>query len=108
MATSDYTTQIDRVSSWDGADVLWRVMRREKANGEVTTFIGCDLLEPPGWGGGWGYKDMTESMHPYYYSCPLEYLAMAPAACPAWREKVYEHHGKAPVQIEPRQEVSHG
>ena len=27
---------------------------------------------------GWGYKDMEESMHPYFYSCPLGYLEMVP------------------------------
>ena len=37
-------------------------------------WIGCDLLRYQR-DYGWGYKDMEESMHPYYYSCP----------CPTWR-----------------------
>lgn len=41
---------------------------------------------------GWGYKDMTESMHPYYYDCPLAFLAMAPEVSPAWRDGVRARH----------------
>ncbi|MGH8472386.1 MAG: hypothetical protein ACREVJ_08050 [Gammaproteobacteria bacterium] len=31
-------------------------------------------------------------MHPYYYSCPLGYLKLAPADCAAWREGVRAYH----------------
>ncbi|WP_323016437.1 hypothetical protein [Castellaniella sp.] len=45
---------------------------------------------------GWGYKDMDESMGPFYYDCPLGFLKIAgePANNNAklWREKVIEYH----------------
>ena len=58
--------------------------------GESTYLIRCDLLE--GSHNGWGYKGLDESMHPYYYSCPLEYLEIAPDVSPGWRKRVREHH----------------
>ncbi len=63
-------------------DVLWQVIRytsKEPAVIEMVadhsfTIIGCTLLErSSGW---WGYKAMVEQAHPYYYSCPLKYLAI--------------------------------
>jgi hypothetical protein len=49
---------------------------------------------------GWGYKDMDETMGPYYYSCPISYLDMVP--CPdsenarKWRAEVRaKNQGKA-------------
>jgi hypothetical protein len=44
----------------------------------------CLLRKDRGY--GWGYKDMDESMGPYYYNCPLKFLDMAPVACEEWRE----------------------
>ena len=79
-------------------DVLWQVIRytsKEPAVIEMVAdhsfnIIGCTLLErSSGW---WGYKAMVEQAHPYYYSCPLKYLAMAPERCPEWREGVREYH----------------
>jgi len=80
------------------SNVLWWVVRvtakqagvLDLAVGESTTFIRCDLLK--GSGGEWGYKPMDESMHPYYYSCPLRYLEMAPVRSAEWREEVRAHH----------------
>jgi hypothetical protein len=40
---------------------------------------------------------MDETMGPFYYDCPLEYLALAPETNPAWRAKVLAHHGVAAV-----------
>ena len=79
-------------------NVLWSVFRvtASKAGvfglkeGESTTFIRCDLLK--GSQGEWGYKPLDESMHPYYYSCPLAYLEMAPVRSEAWREGVRAYH----------------
>lgn len=42
----------------------------------------------------YGYKDMSENMHPFFYDCPAELVAMAPAPGrpswdangPTWRE----------------------
>lgn len=56
-------------------------------------WIGCDLLEYSKRDEGWGYKDMDESMHPYYYSCPLSYLDMVPVVgSEEWRQGVREYH----------------
>jgi hypothetical protein len=70
-------------------DVLWTVVRvtaRQAgvmglAAGESVCYIGCHLLESSG--GDWGYKSLDESVHPYYYSCPLRYLDMAPVQSPS-------------------------
>ncbi len=44
------------------------------------------------YGGEWGYKDMTEDMGPYHYSCPVGYLDMVPLdrfdGDPEWRVEV--------------------
>lgn len=73
-------------------NVLWTVRElTDKRSGQVEQYIGCDLLQSER-GYGWGYKDMEESSHPYYYSCPLDYLAAVPVACEAWREGVREYH----------------
>jgi len=84
--------------------VLWTVwLVVEKATGKEIRFIGCDLLEynrSMGPGYEWGYKDMCESMHPYYYSCPLKYLEMAPVACEEWREGVRKYHAEHSKKLE--------
>lgn len=74
--------------------VLWTVWAILEADGtERKRFIGCDLMHFRG--GEWGYKDLCESMHPYFYSCPLGYLAMVPQVeCEDWRKVVREYHAK--------------
>ena len=79
-------------------NVLWSVVRVTASEagvfdlkeGESTTFIRCDLLKASR--GEWGYKPLDESMHPYYYSCPLGYLKMAPVRSEPWREGVRAYH----------------
>lgn len=80
-------------------DVLWSVVEftakrpnvhPELEAGESLHFIRCDLLQSSG--GEWGYKPMDESMHPYYYSCPMSYLDMAPERSREWREGVRAYH----------------
>lgn len=79
-------------------NVLWSVVRVTAKHdgifglsiGESTSFIRCDLLQ--GSGDEWGHKPLEESMHPYYYSCPLRYLDMAPEQCRDWREGVRAYH----------------
>lgn len=61
--------------------------------GESLVFIRCDLLESSG--DGWGYKPLEESMHPYYFSCPLHFLELAPEQCPEWRAAVRQFHDNA-------------
>lgn len=76
-------------------NVLWTV-HETKATGEK--WIGCYILGSSK-GFGWGYKDMCESMFPYYFSCPLSYLDMAPVACAEWREKVKAYHAKTKLAL---------
>jgi len=82
--------------------VLWAVWERTFAkDGEqvkpVERWITCDLLRYRK-DCGWGYKDMEESMHPYYYSCPLKYLDMVPidqyGGNAEWREGVRANHAR--------------
>lgn len=58
----------------------------------VRRFIGLDLLSKDG---TYGYKDMDESVHPYYYDCPLKFLDMVPeVASQEWRDGVRAYHAK--------------
>jgi hypothetical protein len=82
-------------------NILWSVM-------EKTFDLPDEVREPERWincavlmsdkGYGWGYKAMTESMGPCYYSCPIKYLDMvetdAGPYAAAWREKVREYAAK--------------
>lgn len=76
---------------------LWCVKAYQR-EGKERRYIALFLLDQCG--GGWGYKDLCESMHPYYYNCPLHFLALAPVANDAWRAKVYEFHGACAGQGE--------
>jgi len=57
---------------------------------ETRKWIGIYLIQKHD--GDWGYKDMEESMHPYYYNCPVSYLddASEPTnkAASEWRDEV--------------------
>lgn len=85
-------------------NVLWSVIEiTNKQDGSRLRFIGCHLLashsDGYGWY-GWGYKDMCESMHPMYYSCPLQYLEMVPeVANESWRELVRFYHQRRNVTV---------
>ena len=81
-------------------NVLWSVVRITAkqpglsglAAGESVCIICCDLLEASG--NEWGYKSLVEVEHPYYYSCPLRFLAMAPEQCATWRALVRSCHAR--------------
>ena len=84
----------DRIEAWSNdthagqtirhclkGNVLWTVRSIiDKGSRRVERYIGCDLLQRER-GYGWGYKDLEESSGPFYFSCPLGYLAMVPVAC---------------------------
>lgn len=81
--------------------ILWSVWERAFTKEGQTAaptqrWIVCDLLRCVG--GVWGFKDMEESMHPYFYSCPLGYLDMVPidhyGGHPEWRELVRQYHAR--------------
>jgi len=94
--------------------VLWTVRERTfTKDGHQTQaterWIACDLLRHQR-GFGWGYKDMEESMHPYFYSCPLGYLEMVPieqyGGHAEWREQVRLHHQRATYKRRARRAVA--
>jgi hypothetical protein len=80
--------------------VLWTVWGRSFTRDGVEVqpterWIGCDLLRSQK-GFGWGYKDIDESMGPYFYSCPLKYLNLVPiekfGGNADWRAIVRRYH----------------
>ncbi len=82
--------------------VLWTVWERtftkdEKQAAPPQRWIGCDLLQSQR-DYGWGYKDLEESMHPYFYSCPLKYLDLVPldeyGGNAEWRDLVRSWHSR--------------
>ena len=79
------------VAKYLSGNVMWVVHDvTRKATGEVTRFIACYLLQRHG--GDWGYKDMEESMGPYFYTCPPKFLEMVPVVgCQKWRDGVLAH-----------------
>ncbi len=74
-------------------NVLWTVWEITAPDKPIMRFIGCDLMAHER-GYGWGYKDLCESEHPFYYSCPLAYLDLVETACADWRAGVHEYHRK--------------
>ena len=74
-------------------NVLWSVWEVYlQVTGHFERYIRCDLMQCDH-SIGWGYKDMDESMHPYYYSCPLKYLKMVPkVGNQEWRDNVIQYH----------------
>ena len=82
--------------------VLWSVWERTfTRHGEqaqpTERWITCDLLRYQK-DYGWGYKDLDESVHPFYYSCPLKYLDLVPidqyGGNAEWREGVRAYHAR--------------
>ena len=74
---------------------LWSVWEVKRPGSEDDKYIRCDLLRyhnSERFGKEWGHKNMCESSHPYYYSCPISYLGMVPVECAEWREKVRIYH----------------
>ncbi len=80
--------------------VLWAVWERTYAANKQTVrpterWITCDLLRYQK-DYGWGYKDLEESMHPYFYSCPISYLELVPidqyGGHAEWRKLVRKYH----------------
>lgn len=70
-------------------NALWMAVKR-RDTGEV--FISLSLLSQHN--KQWGHKDLDESVHPYYYDCPLSLLELATEPvdeqAAEWRERVRE------------------
>jgi hypothetical protein len=67
--------------------------------GQTGRYILCDLLVRAC--DEWGHKPLDESMHPFYYSCPLRYLDMAPVRCADWRQRVRAFHEQRRKRVKP-------
>jgi hypothetical protein len=83
-------------------EMLWSVERftaRQKTSfleaGQSRNVIAAYLLDSHR--DHWGYKALEEAMHPFYYSCPLLFLDLAPEQCPAWRKGVRKYHELYPA-----------
>lgn len=94
-------TQESRVLSWkekkeNGREIIW-ALRGLYDNGVLQCkYIACDLIENRG--GEWMHKPMDESVGPYYYSCPVEWLKEAKIFNTEWRLKVYAKNGIKPAE----------
>ncbi|MDR0779314.1 MAG: hypothetical protein LBF16_01270 [Pseudomonadales bacterium] len=86
-------TQAYSLACEQGTEILWAVQRTSLNSKPFETHIACFLIE------GSGYKWLSECEHPYYYSCPPEYLDLAPQACPEWRAKVRRYHAIQQAEV---------
>ena len=72
---------------------LWTVEEAtNKETGVKSRIIALYLMSKDD--GNWGYKPLCESMHPYYYNCPLSYLKMVPVKNQNWRDVVIKRHNE--------------
>ncbi len=71
--TSGYWAVIERITDKDRY-IIFSLIRKE--------------------GGYYSTKEMSESMHPMYYDCPLSFLDLVPPAYLHWRNKVKSFHEK--------------
>jgi hypothetical protein len=90
-------TKYARIAHCTTGNCLWVVFEKSGGTEPTKRVIALYLLETRREKGSkivsWGYKDMDESVHPYYYGCPLSYLDMVPdVACEEWRRLVRLHH----------------
>jgi hypothetical protein len=76
---------------------LWMLVTPKNLDKPIIIFY---LMEKKG---TWGYKDMDESIHPYYYDCPIDWLDKAPVLSQPWRDGV---HAKLKKKIELKEAVS--
>lgn len=99
----DYEVESKTLTKRVISSVLWTVQEVTRhypgQAPKSERFIGCYLLSKHR-DGDWGYKPMDESVHPYYFSCPLAYLGMVPEQNKEWREKVREWHNKQNRKLE--------
>ncbi len=76
--------------------ILWSVWEQKVTKDgihvkPIQRWIRCNLLRHrTSW--GWSVKTMDEIAGPFFYSCPLRYLEMAPVVDRHWRACVREYH----------------
>lgn len=73
---------------------LWMLYEYGKNDEPVTVCIIVSLLGK--YDGLWGYKEMDEGQHPFYYTCPVSYLDACTEPinehAQRWREEVRKYH----------------
>lgn len=94
---------------------LWYVVERtDHGDGYKSTirYIALDLIGYDRYhGGGWGYKDVCESMGLSEKDCPLKFLDMVPVPCDSdyahnWRKAVREWHNMTNAQRKKLKEIN--
>lgn len=89
-----------KIASERGQPVLWTVREMSPKNKESSSYrlIVCYLIDYDRSYGLYGYRELGETDGPYYYSCPLSFLDMAPEPegenVKEWRENVRKFHAK--------------
>lgn len=95
-------------------NTLYTVHSYKKTDGTVINFACVYLLKGRnGTRDGWGYKDMDETMHPYYYDFPASWLDMLSptdsTSANEWRECVRKRAAKlARMKVGTRWEYATG
>ena len=97
---AEYNTPTHKIlRSQCAGNRFWALCEGTRSDGQVIRYILLCLLQGPERNdpdGSWGYKEMDESVGPYYYDCPLSYLDLATEpvndSARIWREKVRAHH----------------
>lgn len=83
-----------RTRLWILTQATYNEAHRGKPSGYVERYVTLQLIEPFGQG-EYGHKHMDETVGPFYYDCPLEFLdeCTAPINDTAkdWRDKVRKH-----------------
>lgn len=77
---------VTSLASHEHGTIFWQVIEYTYTKGDPTRHIRCTIIE------GNSHKVLTAEMHPYYYSCPLEFLDRVPVESEKWRAGVHEWH----------------
>lgn len=80
----------------ESGDILWILRSTKTFDKSQLVWIECVILDSSNY--GWGYKRLCEEEHPYYYDCPIEWLALAPLACANWRVEVIVQYATSVLQ----------
>ncbi len=86
-------------------NTLWTINKRThlKTN-ESISYITCNLIEYDKSDNSYGYKDISEDSHPYYYDCPISFLTLCPPLTSegsiAWRKEVRKQYN---AKVKPSQ-----
>lgn len=88
-------------------NVLYALHESVAPDGTSTRWIGVSLMQR--YGDSWGYKDLSENEHPYYYNCPVSYLDEAGETsnehAKEWRKACRENAAKKAAQTAKRPQV---